>query len=428
MRRTFVWSLALLLAAAIVALPQGLAGDKDKKDDDKKEEKKDKGKDKKDDKGKDKKDDKGKKDDDKDKKGALLKINGELTDADPMDTVRTTSHAKTYKIKLAEGKTYKIDMTSQQVDSFLRLEDADGKQIAQDDDGGGFPNARIIYKAPQDGSYTIVATTFKPNDTGKFNLTVAEAGPRHLLLSKISNFPGLPAGEQKEILAELTKQMEEKGDKLTVADAQPAMQIAMSLENGPNKDLAARTYKQFGKVLAASSDEKVAQAAKLMEGASRRMSLLGKEMSIKGTTLDGKEFDWAKYKGKVVLVDFWATWCPPCRAEIPNIKKLYKEYNGRGFEVVGISLDRTKDACADYMDDNKMPWVSLFDPEPAKGAPRMTEYYGVFAIPQAILIDRDGKVISLNARGNELDRLLEKHIGPSENPPQKKVDPNRDLQ
>jgi len=320
----------------------------------------------------------------------------------------------------------------EQIDPFRRLLNPDGKQVAADDDGGGFPNARITYKADQDGTYKIIATTFMPGktgaETGKFTLTVNEASAADEKLSKIRNFPRLPASEQKEVLAELKKNLEEKGADITGNDAQPAMQVAMSLEYGPNKGLAAKTYKEFGKLFAASSDAKVASMAKMMEGAGRRMSLLGKEISVKGTTLDGKEFDWSKYKGKVVLVDFWATWCGPCRAEIPNMKKMYKEYHGRGFEIVGISLDRTKDACTDYMDENKLPWVSLFDPEPAKGAPRMTDYYGVFAIPQAILVDRDGKVVSLNARGAELDRQLEKLIGPAEKAPEKKTDPNRDLQ
>jgi len=400
-----------------------LRGDKDKKDDDKKEEKKDK------DKGKDKKDGKEKKDDDK--KSALLSIDGELTDADPMDKKLTNSHAKTFRVKLAEGKTYRIDMTSKKVDSFLRLEDADGDEVATDDDGGGFPNARIVYKARKAGEYKVIATTFEPGKTGeatgKFTLTVREASKGELLMARAGNYPRVPASEQKEIMAELRAHLEEKGADIKAEDAQPALQIAISTEFGPNRNQAAKTYKEFSKLLAASADPKVAETRKMLDGAVRRLGLVGKAMEVKGKTLEGKDFDWSKYKGKVVLVDFWATWCGPCVGEVPNMKKMYEAYHDRGFEIVGISIDNDKAAPTKFMKNKDLPWVCLFDGTPRTGEGELAAYYGIFSIPQAILVDRDGKVVSLSARGQELDRLLEKHIGPNEKS-EKKADPNRDLE
>ena len=77
----------------------------------------------------------------------------------------------------------------------------------------------------------------------------------------------------------------------------------------------------------------------MLEGIVRRLTLLGNEMKIEGKLLDGKAFDWSKYAGKVVLVDFWATWCGPCLAEIPKMRKCYDLYHDKGFEIVGISCD-----------------------------------------------------------------------------------------
>src|SRR5260370_38395244 len=145
-----------------------------------------------------------------------------------------------------------------------------------------------------------------------------------------------------------------------------AYQVGKVLENSA-KDEAPEFYATFGKLLVGSSDPKVAGFAKKLEGAARRLKLPGKEIVLKGTKLEGKEVDLKSYRGKVVLVDFWATWCPPCIAELPNVKKLYETYHDRGFEVVGISQDRTMDALTKFLEKEKLPWINLYDQEKGNG-------------------------------------------------------------
>jgi hypothetical protein len=111
---------------------------------------------------------------DPDKAGAELVVNGELTDNDDKDKVRKDSYCKIYTFKMTKGRTYQIDMKSKDLDSYLRLENPKGEQVAFDDDGGGFPDARIIYKADETGDFKIIATTFNGGATGKFTLTAKD--------------------------------------------------------------------------------------------------------------------------------------------------------------------------------------------------------------------------------------------------------------
>ena len=147
-------------------------------------------------------------------------------------------------------------------------------------------------------------------------------------------------------------------------------------------------------------------------GTLRRLSLPGHPMEIKGTLLNGKPFDQKTLAGKVVLVDFWATWCGPCVAEIPNVLEQYEKYHDKGFEVVGISLDEDREALEKFVTDQKIPWPILYEkPEGEGWRHPLSTFYGISGIPTVILIGRDGNVITLNARGEKLGEQLDKLFG-----------------
>ena len=136
-------------------------------------------------------------------------------------------------------------------------------------------------------------------------------------------------------------------------------------------------------------------------------------MRLEGKTLDGKDLDWAKYRGKVVLIDFWATWCGPCRAEIPNIKDNYEKYQRQGFEVIGISLDQMSSReLAEFVKKEEVPWTICRD---ADSPQSMAAYYGIRGIPQMILVGRDGKVITLECPRSALGPLVEKALAAAGN-------------
>lgn len=198
---------------------------------------------------------------------------------------------------------------------------------------------------------------------------------------------------------------------VTLDNAELAIEAGQAAEGSDDSALARETYTEMGKLLIKAEDERIQRLGRLMEGVVRRLELVGNEIKIEGLLLSGEPFDWEKYKGKVVLVDFWATWCGPCRAETPHLKKVYEKYRDKGFEIVGISLDRSREPLEKYVADEKIAWATVFNND--KPSPTV-EYYGIFAIPTTVLVGKDGKVISLDARGRKLDAHLEKLLGPVE--------------
>lgn len=148
---------------------------------------------------------------------------------------------------------------------------------------------------------------------------------------------------------------------------------------------------------------------------------LNKITSIKGTTIgypaldftqtdvNGKNVSLSSYKGKVVLVDFWASWCGPCRRENPNVVAAYNKYKDKGFDVFGVSLDENKDKWLQAIQKDGLAWTHVSD---LKGwQNEASKAYGVTSIPFNLLLDKDGKILAKGLRGADLDATLAKIFG-----------------
>ena len=138
--------------------------------------------------------------------------------------------------------------------------------------------------------------------------------------------------------------------------------------------------------------------------------LLGKPLDIKFEALDGRTVDLSKMNGKVVLIDFWAAWCGPCVRKIPSIKKIYDKFQRRGFEVIGISLDRDRKKLETFVSENNIPWPQFFDGKGWKN--RLAKKYGIRCVPTLWLVDKQGNLVDVynSTKLHNLEEKVKKYL------------------
>ncbi len=167
----------------------------------------------------------------------------------------------------------------------------------------------------------------------------------------------------------------------------------------------AQLYKDFPDSEVTKHAKAAAEAKKLR--ASLKPGAVFPPFSVKDVS--GKPLSLASYQGKIVLVDFWATWCMPCVGELPNVIKTYDEYHAKGFEVVGISLDGDEKKLTNFLKEKKMEWPQYFDGKGWKN--ELAGKYGIQSIPATFLLDREGKIIATDLRGEKLEAAVKQALG-----------------
>ncbi|MBI5757519.1 MAG: TlpA family protein disulfide reductase, partial [Planctomycetales bacterium] len=145
-------------------------------------------------------------------------------------------------------------------------------------------------------------------------------------------------------------------------------------------------------------------------GASVRLDLTGKPLGLVGPGLTGGQIDLGKFKGRVVLVQFWATWCKTCTQDLPQLRALHEEYRGK-FEIVGVNLDEspTPQPIQAYLTQNGVAWPQIIQPQGQRGP--IATGYGLISLPTMFLIDQNGVVVNRGAAVADVQKALPELLG-----------------
>jgi thiol-disulfide isomerase/thioredoxin len=208
------------------------------------------------------------------------------------------------------------------------------------------------------------------------------------------------AAVQKEWLENLDKFVTEYPE---ADDAPEALsQLAIGMEFTGKEDTARKYY---AKLTESFPNSLLAPRAR---GAIERFDLVGKAITLRGAELRKGTVDVQQLRGKVVLIDYWATTCDPWKNDLPKLKELYSKYHAKGFEIIGVSLDTEKGTVAKFVQSAAIPWPVVFEPGGLDSAPALQ--FGILALPTQFLVDDQGKVVSRSIHVGQLEDELKKLI------------------
>jgi thiol-disulfide isomerase/thioredoxin len=165
--------------------------------------------------------------------------------------------------------------------------------------------------------------------------------------------------------------------------------------------------KQFKDRINQAEAQENAKKAQEQMGKNTAVGALAPEINLK--TPEGNDLKLSSLRGQVVLIDFWASWCGPCRRENPNVVALYNKLKDKGFTVYSVSLDKSADPWKNAIKQDGLVWPNHVS-DLAGWQSSAAALYGVNSIPRTFLLDRDGKIVATNLRGEELDKKVEELI------------------
>ena len=208
----------------------------------------------------------------------------------------------------------------------------------------------------------------------------------------------------------LAKHQGEKTDDVAQILYMKALLYRQVLNNSAKaEELEAKLTSDFPDTKAAKHIQQQAESEKIRKA----LAVGTKFPDFNEKDLEGNPLSIANYKGKVVLIDFWATWCGPCVGELPNVIKTYQKHHDQGFEIIGISLDREGDLAKlkSFLQQKNMTWKQFYDGKWWQN--KLATRYGVESIPATYLLDGEGKIIGKDLRGELLEEAVTKALSKS---------------
>lgn len=223
---------------------------------------------------------------------------------------------------------------------------------------------------------------------------------RRLLAEYTLKVQQADADERQDVQDWWLKQLEDFVDRNPDAEDTPEalLQLAITKEFAGNIEQARQWY---GRLADRFPESNAGQRA---AGALRRLNLEGKTLQLTADGLRDGTIDASDYRGNVLLVFFWATWCQPCTEDLPRIRALYEQHHDRGFEILGVNLDTTVDPVEPFLQQHEVPWPQIHEPGGLESPP--ARKFGIISLPTMFLVDADGRVISRNISVADLEERL----------------------
>ncbi len=189
----------------------------------------------------------------------------------------------------------------------------------------------------------------------------------------------------------------------TIEAAQAMLQLGLSKEFEDDNKAATQWYSRV------ASSYRGTEAGNKAAGAVLRLESVGREIPLKGTTLDNKAFDLARLRGKPVVIHYWATWCEPCKQDMKLLRDLQARYQRAGLQIIGINVDGVKNDAVKFVNEAKIAWPTLFAEGGLDSSPLATSL-GVQTLPTMLLVDAKGKVVRHNIAASQLDDEIDAMI------------------
>ncbi len=184
--------------------------------------------------------------------------------------------------------------------------------------------------------------------------------------------------------------------------AEAMLQLGIAQEYAGEEEAAKQWY---GRVV---SEFPTSAPARTAAGARTRLESVGKTISLQGASPSGGTVDLAAYRGKVVLIQYWASWCEPCKADMATLKELLAKYGRSGFSIIGVNLDSAREDMAAFLRETDIPWPQIYEEGGLDSRP--ANQLGILTLPTMLLIDQQGRVVNRNVHVVELDRELKRLI------------------